>query len=214
MKHEDRRFSREEARARVPDGQYLTLREFQRAVGLSCPFPAIGKWVAEARITTTRVPGVDAKYVFERCEALRFIENRFSPYSMLEARFFRAGVSVIASANPTGRADTDLAKLHQVLDALLDALGAVAYREAVEGAAKRFRLRLPKPHSKFERGFVRAGIVLVAVTGATANLEEDRSRMHEALDGFVEGFGGPRAFERAVRDRARELGVVLRSGPR
>lgn len=201
--HAERVLSITQALARVPaDAATLTVEQFQYAVGLTDPLP-IRKWIHQRRIGT-----YGPAAIYRREDVVRFLSNRFSPYSLLEARLFRTGVSLLVKAGATARADVDVPKLHAIIDELLDHLGAGAFgaimRRNQSGLAFRLTTRAPD-----ERAVLRAGLMLVAVTGATGDLGSDRQRLHAALDTFIAGFGGSGGFEWAVRDRAQQLGISL-----
>ncbi len=219
LKHRERRLSVAVSLARLPvNTPSLTMEQFERVVGIRNPLP-IRKWIAQKRIRATVgvPPSGERECMFKREDVVRFVTNRFSPYSLVEATFFRAGVSLMATNGATARFAVDLPKLHRALDELLDTFGANAYEAAIRTVRSRERrlvVRLGSHRSKSERQFLRSALVLMAVTFATDHVVADRPKIHAALDMFIHGFGGPDAYEWAVRDRARQLGASLLSGSR
>ena len=197
--------TREEALSRVPAHvSTLTMSQLQHAAGLTSPLP-IRKWVHQGRITPSRRPGHEGE--FDREEVMRFLANRFSPYSLLEARFFRAGITLAVQFGAAADLDFDLPKLHARLDGLLDDLGQTSYERIIDIIRNRRPARIPIDDPT-DRRFVRTGLKL-AHTVATGDLAADRPRLHAALDDYISGLGGAAAWEWAVGRRAHQLGRAL-----
>lgn len=203
MHRERRKLTRDQALARVPRTPVLTLTQFMHAAALTDPLP-IRKWIHQQRISP--VPGTDDK--FARQDVVRFLRNRFSPFSLLEAGLFRAGVTLMTTTGSTAELTIDLPRLHAALDRLLAGLSAVGYARAVRSDAPRIVLPRGLQLTQAERAFLLAALKLVVAIGATGRLQADVRRLHAALDEYISGFGGEPAYAWAVRNRTEQLGMA------
>lgn len=161
MHAERRKLTRGHALARVPRTPLVTLDQLMHAAALTSPLP-IRKWIHQGRLTPVP-PHADR---FARQDVIRFLHNRFSPYSLLEARLYRAGVTLMAATGSTGDLAVDQPRLRAALARLVGELGSDAYARAVDRGAKRVvlprmnhqdRARLPARRAQAAGGDRRVG---------------------------------------------------------
>lgn len=206
MHPERHKLTRDQALARVPRTALVTMAQLMHAAALTSPLP-IRKWIHQGRLTPVP-PHADR---FARQDVIRFLRNRFSPYSLLEARLYRTGVTLMAAAGSTGELAIDQPRLHAALDRLFAGLGSDAYARAVDRDAQRIVLPRSMKITKAERAFQLAALKLLVAIGAAGRQQADLRRLHAALDEYITGFGGAPAYGWAVRHRARQLGI--QTGP-
>lgn len=144
------KLSVEDALARVPAGEWLTIEQFMFAVGITSPLP-IRKWVFQTRVKQLRL--------FSRRDVVKFIENRFKavPEKPAQARrrtsrkgdrrwyesqFTRKGIDLLCFTGATADLDSDRRRLHELLDGLLDELGAESFSDLVCHQAAKFGANL------------------------------------------------------------------------
>src|SRR4051812_36372929 len=100
--HKERRMCQAQALGRIPACvRYLTTEQLKHVVGITHSIP-LNKWIHQERIAVAKIRARDKTAMFARADVIRFATNRFSPYSLLEARLFRSGVSLLATAGATG----------------------------------------------------------------------------------------------------------------